>query len=410
MAKISDLKFDDKNFNKHTEYGMGLLEKSLRELGAGRSILLDKDNNIIAGNGIVEAAGSVGLENVKIIETTGDEIIAVKRTDMTIDSREGREMALADNATANADLSWDEDNIKEQTEKWDFDTSDWGMNFDFDKDTEVEEDEAPEVNESEPADSELGKVYQLGQHRLMCGDSTDAGSVAILMDGQKADVVFTSPPYNGGGNTAPDGDVFSGKAEKKLYDGGYSDNRSSQEYIDFAKWVLDVCFEFTEGYIFWNVNYNANSRFEYISQITDKLNYLIEQICWKKTSAIPLKGCMRRAWEPVYVFSTDKQSLGLQDVETNFWEISNTNSQADNHKACFPVALPAKGISLVKPKTRVVFEPFGGSGSTLIACEQLGRKCYMMELDPKYCDVIRKRYWKFVTGSEEGWEDGTRAE
>ena len=410
MAKISDLKFDDKNFNKHTEYGMGLLEKSLRELGAGRSILIDKDNNIIAGNGIVEAAGSVGLENVKIIETTGDEIIAVKRTDMTIDSREGREMALADNATANADLSWDEDNIKEQTEKWDFDTSDWGMNFDFDKDTEVEEDEAPEVNESEPADSELGKVYQLGQHRLMCGDSTDAGSVAILMDGQKADVVFTSPPYNGGGNTAPDGDVFSGKAEKKLYDGGYSDNRSSQEYIDFAKWVLDVCFEFTEGYIFWNVNYNANSRFEYISQITDKLNYLIEQICWKKTSAIPLKGCMRRAWEPVYVFSTDKQSLGLQDVETNFWEISNTNSQADNHKACFPVALPAKGISLVKPKTRVVFEPFGGSGSTLIACEQLGRKCYMMELDPKYCDVIRKRYWKFVTGSEEGWEDGTRAE
>lgn len=113
MAKISDLKFDDKNFNKHTEYGMSLLEKSLRELGAGRSILLDKDNNIIAGNGIVEAAGSVGLEDVKIIETTGDEIVAVKRTDMTIDSEEGREMALADNATANADLSWDEDNIRE---------------------------------------------------------------------------------------------------------------------------------------------------------------------------------------------------------------------------------------------------------------------------------------------------------
>lgn len=126
MAKISDLKFDDKNFNKHTEYGMSLLEKSLRELGAGRSILLDKDNNIIAGNGIVEAAGSVGLENVKIIETTGDEIVAVKRTDMTINSKEGREMALADNATANADLSWDEDMIKSQSEKFGFNTDDWG--------------------------------------------------------------------------------------------------------------------------------------------------------------------------------------------------------------------------------------------------------------------------------------------
>lgn len=81
MATIKDLKFDDKNFNKHTEFGMSLLEKSLRENGAGRSILLDKDNNIIAGNGIVEAAGSVGLERVKIVEATGDEIIAVKRTE-----------------------------------------------------------------------------------------------------------------------------------------------------------------------------------------------------------------------------------------------------------------------------------------------------------------------------------------
>lgn len=126
MAKIADLKFDDKNFNRHTSYGMSLLEKSLRELGAGRSILLDKDNNIIAGNGIIEAAGSVGLENVKIIETTGDEIVAVKRTDMTLDSEEGRKMAYADNATASVDLEWNEDNIKEQSEKWGFDTNEWG--------------------------------------------------------------------------------------------------------------------------------------------------------------------------------------------------------------------------------------------------------------------------------------------
>lgn len=111
MSKIDELKFDDKNFNKHTEYGMSLLEKSLRENGAGRSILLDKDNNIIAGNGIIEAAGSVGLENVKIVETQGDEIVAVKRTDVSLNSKQGRKMALADNATAKADLEWDFDNI-----------------------------------------------------------------------------------------------------------------------------------------------------------------------------------------------------------------------------------------------------------------------------------------------------------
>lgn len=113
MATIKDLKFDDKNFNKHTEFGMSLLEKSLRENGAGRSILLDKDNNIIAGNGIVEAAGQIGLEKVKIVEAKGDEIIAVKRTDIELDSQKGREMALADNATAAADLSWNEENLTE---------------------------------------------------------------------------------------------------------------------------------------------------------------------------------------------------------------------------------------------------------------------------------------------------------
>lgn len=113
MTTIKDLKFDDKNFNKHTEFGMSLLEKSLRENGAGRSILLDKDNNIIAGNGIVEAAGQIGLEKVKIVEAKGDEIIAVKRTDVALDSQKGREMALADNATARADLEWNEENLSE---------------------------------------------------------------------------------------------------------------------------------------------------------------------------------------------------------------------------------------------------------------------------------------------------------
>ncbi len=117
MSNISELKFDDKNFNKHTEYGMSLLEKSLKELGAGRSILIDKDNNIIAGNGIIEAAGQAGLENVKIVETTGNEIVAVKRTDVSLNSEKGREMALADNATAAADLEWDEPAIKDELDE-----------------------------------------------------------------------------------------------------------------------------------------------------------------------------------------------------------------------------------------------------------------------------------------------------
>ena len=123
MTTIKDLKFDDKNFNRHTSYGMSLLEKSLRENGAGRSILLDKDNNIIAGNGVIETAGQIGLEKVKIVETTGDEIVAVKRTDLSLNSKKGRKMALADNSTARVDLEWDFENIMseltpEEAKEW----------------------------------------------------------------------------------------------------------------------------------------------------------------------------------------------------------------------------------------------------------------------------------------------------
>lgn len=385
MAKISDLKFDDKNFNKHTEYGMGLLEKSLRELGAGRSILLDKDNNIIAGNGIVEAAGSVGLENVKIIETTGDEIVAVKRTDMTIDSKQGREMALADNATANADLSWDEDNIKEQTEKWDFDTSDWGMDFNFDKDTEVEEDEVPETNENEPAKSKLGEVYHLGNHRLMCGDSTDAGSVAILMDGQKVDMVFTDPPYNV---------AFNGRSGK--FDVIENDDLPEEEFDELIRKTCTIIEKIKPK----NTYIWCNWKFYGILQ-----QYFKPKACivWAKNNFGMGKGYRHQHEFCMFDGEIDETITN----ETDLWqEKKDTNYEHPTQK---PISLCARALKNTK-KAKTVLDLFGGSGSTLIACEQLGRKCYMMELDPKYCDVIRKRYWKFThDNSEEGWEDGTKA-
>ena len=135
QVTIEDLTFDDKNFNKHTEFGMSLLEKSLRNNGAGRSILIDKNNRIIGGNGVVEVAGQIGLNNVRIVESDGSEIIAVKRTDIDLDSKQGREMALADNATASADLSWDYEEIGKAVESFDIDVAKWGISMNFDDGT-----------------------------------------------------------------------------------------------------------------------------------------------------------------------------------------------------------------------------------------------------------------------------------
>ncbi len=130
-AKISDLVFDDKNLNKHTEFGMSLIERSMRNNGAGRSILIDKNNRIIAGNGVTEIAGQIGMDDVQIVESDGTKIIAVKRTDIDLDTKQGREMALADNATAAADLAWDAEAIAEVEGEFDIDVSDWGVNLDF---------------------------------------------------------------------------------------------------------------------------------------------------------------------------------------------------------------------------------------------------------------------------------------
>ena len=130
---MSDLVFDDKNFNKHTEYGMSLIEKSIRNNGAGRSILIDKNNRIIAGNGVTEIAGQIGLDDVQIVESDGTKIIAVKRTDIDLDSKQGREMALADNATGAADLQWDAETIAEIESEFDIDAGEWGVDIDFDE-------------------------------------------------------------------------------------------------------------------------------------------------------------------------------------------------------------------------------------------------------------------------------------
>lgn len=139
--KLKDLKFDEKNANKHTYKGLKLLEKSLQKLGAGRSILIDKDNNIIAGNGVVEVAGQIGLENVKIVETDGNEIIAVKRKDVSINSKKGRELAIADNQTAKVGIDLDFDVLNGLCEEYNLSLDDWeipNISFILDDDFEQE--------------------------------------------------------------------------------------------------------------------------------------------------------------------------------------------------------------------------------------------------------------------------------
>ena len=201
VVSIADLVPDNKNANTGTERGASALEHSLRQYGAGRSVLVDKNNRIIAGNKTIETAASIGLEDAVLVETTGDRVVVVRRADIDLDSPEGRGLAIADNRAGELNLAWNQEVLAELGEEIDLSPYFFEDELDFsgiEEPTEglTDDDDVPEVGES-PV-SERGDIWILGNHRVMCGDSTDAGDVALLMDGKKAQLVHADPPYGMG--------------------------------------------------------------------------------------------------------------------------------------------------------------------------------------------------------------------
>jgi|SRR5210317_261901 len=378
MLKITEIQKNPDNPRLIKDSKFEKLVQSIKEFPEMlnlRPIVVNNEMIVLGGNMRLSACKEAGLKKVPII----------KADDLT--EKQQKEFIIKDNVSFG---EWDWDMLANEWEVTEL--GDWGLEgfpFDAEIELEAEEDDFEVTEGGIKTNIVLGDLIEIGKHRLLCGDSTDSDQVAKLMNGKKADMAFTSPPYNANTKSGQ-GDIFNRKKSVKLYSEGYSDNLASSDYVDFATSVLDNCFLFTDGFIFWNVSYNANSRFEYIQQIQNHLQFLIEQICWKKSSTIPFKGSLMRDWEPIYVFSTNGNMLGLDSVSSNHWEVNNTNSQQENHKACFPVELPFKAINL-KEEFKLMFEPFLGSGSTMIAAHQLKRKCYGMELDPKYCQVIIDR-------------------
>ena len=404
-SKIENLTPDDHNFNKGSEYGNHLIEKSFREFGAGRSILIDRNNRIIAGNKSIEAASSIGMENVVIVETTGDEIVAVKRTDIDLDSKKGRELALADNATNKANLDFDEEEISKLSEQFEFDASDWGIDLGIDVDVEE-----AELSEDEKRNIEkrcnLGDVWKLGRHRLICGDSTDTETYQRLMEGVKADITITSPPYNVGTDT-------SGETKYLNSTDSLADLDNLNLLCDFTK----NCIENSQ-YVFVNIQSLANNKIGIIDYLHRFKNYYADTMIWNKGGGAPARAnnVLNSGYEYVHVFSEKAtRAIGVKKFHGTISNVINippqrNNEYSDIHNATFPVEFAEFFCKNFADKT--VLEPFGGTGTTLIVCEQLGQSCYTIELDPIYCDVIISR-WEKLTGlkaelvESKTQEDGT---
>jgi DNA modification methylase len=261
---------------------------------------------------------------------------------------------------------------------------------------EVEEDEAPEVDESEPPKSKLGEIYQLGRHRVMCGDSTKGDNYIKLMNDIKADLLHTDPPYG------IDYEGGSKKREKIANDA----IPVLEFYTKFLSLCRLHCKDGASAYVWHAPSETHNAINAFIDAGWQYKQYII----WNKNNSTFGRQDYHWKHEPaIYGWGQGSHSWHGDRKQTTVWDIERPTTALE-HPTMKPIALCCKGILNSTKSEDIVLDVFGGSGSILIACEQTDRICYMMELDPKYVDVIRKRYAKFIQPDDqlpENWEELT---
>ena len=380
---IKSLKPYERNTRKHTDYDVGEIAKSITECGFNDPIGIYGDNNLIVeGHGRLLAAKSLGMK----------EVPCIRLDHMTDEQR--RKYAILHNKTAELSM-FDFDNLAIELEDLDFSnfSFDFGIDTDAEEETEIVEDEAPEVDEENEPITKLGDIWQLGRHRLMCGDSTDKETVELLMDGKKADMVFTDPPYG----VSYTGGVIHGNEINRNHKREMLKNDDIDIYSDFIPLLNEII---DDGAIY--IFYATCNSYELLKPLKENGFELNSIIVWNKinTGYSDMNSNYKNKYEPCVYCKRKGKKLNFVGAtnECTVWDIEKDRNNK-LHPTQKPIEVPARAIKNSSIKGGLVVDLFGGSGSTLIACEQLDRTCYMMELDPKYCDVIIKR-WETLTGEK----------
>jgi len=393
--KISELNPAKYNPRQLTEKQMQDLSVSLEKFNLADPIVINANNTIIGGHqriNILKAKyGNNGLE-----------------VDVRIPNRlltQDEEVEL--NLRLNKNLGeWDLDALANFDEELLKDIGFESKELDriFQLDTTPEDDDVPE---SAPSIAKLGDIWQLGRHRVMCGDSTVREDVERLMNGKKADMVFTSPPYNLGVSAQLRGNTAIGKRGNCYEE--YDDNQLEDVWLNLINKAFEVWVD-NAKYLFVNLQSLAGNRRALWKFINQQLDYFCDVAIWNKSFAAPqlARQVMNSCFEFIFIFTKDNpnRAIRISDFRGTVNNVFNISPQRKNefsnlHGATFPVELPVTIIENFSKRESdtIICDCFLGSGSTLIACEKTNRICYGMEIDPLYCDVIIKR-WEDYTGKK----------
>ena len=377
------INFDKRNYRKHSSKNKDLINKSLKECGAGRSIVIDNEDNIVCGNGLYEQAQKLGIKT-KIIETDGSELVVVKRTDLATDDEKRKQLAVMDNSSSDSS----EFDFELLNEDFNIEVlNDWGVEIELPpEDKEIIEDEVPEDVETR---CKPGDIWQLGEHRLLCGDSTKIADVQRLMGDELADLLLTDPPYNVD---------YVGKTKDSLKI--KNDKMSDSVFREFLTSAFTAANNvMKQGAVFYI--WHADSEGYNFRGACHDIGWQVRQcLIWNKNVMVMGRQDYQWKHEPcLYGWKDGASHLWASDrKQTTVLDFQKPTRNSE-HPTMKPVALFDYQIKNNTKGSDIVLDTFAGSGTTIIACEQDGRKARCMEIDPHYCDVIITR-WENLTGKK----------
>jgi site-specific DNA-methyltransferase (adenine-specific) len=383
LKKLTDIRPYEKNPRKNDE-AVKYVAESIKEFGFKVPIVIDKDGVIVAGHTRYKAAKKLNLKEVPCI-------VADDLTDEQI-----KAFRLADNKVAEK-AEWDFELLGDELD--DLFTFDMTL-FGFDEFAEEEEpaeivEDDYDITPPEEPKAKRGDIYKLGNHRLMCGDSTSIEDVSLLMGGEKASMGFTDPPWNVNYAAVKEGNAQGYRPRTILND--FMGTEDFKEFMNKA--FASLNFAMKDGAMTYVVM-SAQEWGNMMLTLAQNNYHWSSTIIWNKDSLVLSRKDYHTKYEPIwYGWKEGSRLCPLEDrKQSDVWDIPRPK-KSEEHPTMKPVELVARAITNSSKKGDIVIDLFGGSGTTLIASEQTGRCCRMMELDPKYVDVIVNR-WEQLTGKQ----------